>query len=285
MELIECPEGVFNLVEIDFAGKYTRTVNENQYIIVLTDYLSKFVIAKAVPNCTAQTAAEFITEVAFQFGPPAQVQTDNGPHFISFTFEEVLNNLGCVHNLSTPYHPQTNGQVERFNATLKQQLAKFQNEDKDNWDDKLPAVIYAYNTALHRSTKFTPYEVFYGRQPRLPFDPKRKRITLPHVSDYTQHHNRLGLFYNKQARFNIRHSQERAKIRYDSSRPNLKFEIGQKVFIVIPGMRPAFAELYEGPYTIVQQTGRQTFVVENANGSKRKIHSNHLRPCYPRPVD
>src|SRR5271155_4542450 len=77
--------------------------------ISLTDYLSKYVISRAVPNDSATTAAEFLVNISPEFGPPHQLQTDCGTHFTSAIFEEIANRLGCVHTVSTPYHPQSQG--------------------------------------------------------------------------------------------------------------------------------------------------------------------------------
>jgi transposase InsO family protein len=229
MELIEPPGEVFDLVQMNFAGPFTQSTNENRYVIILTDYLSKYVLSKAVPNNSATTTAEFLVDVSLEFGPPHQLQTDRGSHFTSAVFEIVAERLGCVHTVSTPYHPQSQGVVERFNATFKQQLAKYTNEHYDDWDDYLQAVVSSYNGAIHQVTKFTPFQIFHKRNPVSLFDPVKQHLTIPRVSDYWNNFLRFEKVYLEQVHWNIRQQQERAEARYDRNRPDIKFQVGQNV--------------------------------------------------------
>ena len=78
--------------------------------------------------------------------------------------------FGVKHRMTTPYHPQANGLDERYNQTLVNTVAKFAQEDRTTWDTRLGEVVYAYNTAVHESSKHTPFEVMFGRQALLPVD-------------------------------------------------------------------------------------------------------------------
>ena len=71
---------------------------------------------------------------------------------------------------TTAYHPQGNGQVERFNRTLEAMLAKVVQSNQRDWDTHLPKVLFAYHTAIHESTQFVPYHLAFGRSPMLPVD-------------------------------------------------------------------------------------------------------------------
>ncbi|CAF0971369.1 unnamed protein product [Didymodactylos carnosus] len=184
MQLIESPGEVFDLVQMDFTGPLPRSINGNRYVISLTDYLSKYVISKAVPDDSTKTAAEFLVDISLEFGPPHQLQTDRGIHFTAAIFEAVAKRLGCVHTVSTPYHSQSQGVIERFNATFKQQLAKYTNEHYDDWDDYLRTTVSSYNSSVHQVTQFTPFQIFHKRKPVSIFDPIRRKVTIPGVNDY-----------------------------------------------------------------------------------------------------
>ncbi|CAF4351065.1 unnamed protein product, partial [Rotaria sordida] len=108
---IKPPEGVWQLVSMDFHGPITPTSQRgNKYILCLTDVLSKFVITKAVRDNTAQTAIRFLKEdIISKFGTPRCILTDNGTHFTSTIMNELIKQIGATHLYSTPYHPQTNG--------------------------------------------------------------------------------------------------------------------------------------------------------------------------------
>jgi len=120
MQLIEHSGEVFDLVQMDFTGPLTKSTSGNRYVISLTliDSLSKYMIIKVVPNDSAKTAAEVLVDISLKFGLPDQLQTDRGSHFTSAIFKGVAKRLGCVHTVSTPHHPQSQGVIERFNASL-----------------------------------------------------------------------------------------------------------------------------------------------------------------------
>ena len=90
--------------------------------------------------------------------------------------ENLQKLIGYNHIYSTTYHPQTNGVVERFNATFVAQISKLQSSQHNNWDEFLQAVVFAYNTGIHKSTKFSPHELLYGRSARLPIHVQPKHF-------------------------------------------------------------------------------------------------------------
>ena len=101
---------------------------------------------------------------------PAVITTDQGQEFHNQFNSQMLEVFGVQHRMTTPYHPQANGLDERYNQTLVNAVAKFAQEDRTTWDARLGEVVYAYNTAVHESSKHTPFEVMFGRQARLPVD-------------------------------------------------------------------------------------------------------------------
>lgn len=91
------------------------------------------------------------------YGPPDVILTDQGPQFMSQLFHSVCRTLGIEPRATTPYHPQTNGQVERYNRTIVKQLRHYVQDDERTWDELLPILTYAYNTQPHRSTGIAPF--------------------------------------------------------------------------------------------------------------------------------
>ncbi|CAF3195327.1 unnamed protein product [Rotaria socialis] len=155
---IEPPSGVWQLLSMDFRGPIIPTSRRgNKYIISITDILSKFVIAKAVRDCTADTAARCVQEeVICKYGTPKCLLTDNGTHFISTMMEQLLQRRRITHLYSTPYHPQTNGQIERFNGATDAKIVALSNQHRSDWNDQLPFAIFNYNTTSHSTTKNNP---------------------------------------------------------------------------------------------------------------------------------
>ena len=100
----------------------------NKYIVCLTDILSKFVITKAVHDNTVQTAVRFLKEdIITKFGTPRSIITDNKTHFTSTMMNKLIKQIGATHLYSTPYHPQANGQIERYNSTIDAKIAVLSN--------------------------------------------------------------------------------------------------------------------------------------------------------------
>src|SRR2546430_13672546 len=110
---------------MDFHGPITPTSQRGiKYIISLTDVLSKFVVTKAVQDNTAQTTVRFLKEdIIAKFGTPRCILTDNGTHFTSLMMNELIKQIGATHLYSRQYHPQTNGQIERYNSTMDAKIA------------------------------------------------------------------------------------------------------------------------------------------------------------------
>ncbi|CAF1390000.1 unnamed protein product [Rotaria sordida] len=232
---IKPPEGIWQLLTMDFHGPITPTTRQgNKYIITLTDVLSKFVITKAVRDCTATTAAHFIMEdVILKYETPKCILTDNGTHFTASMISELFKKIGVTHLYSTPYHPMTNGQIERYNATMDAKIAALSNENRTNWDEQLPFVTFNYNTSIHTTTGQIPFELIYGRTPILPFDQQEFNVMLAqdpkHVDKLKQYISTLAECTKK----TIRQHQIKYKERYDRYRTNPTYKINDLVLIKI----------------------------------------------------
>ncbi|CAF4811189.1 unnamed protein product, partial [Rotaria sp. Silwood2] len=202
---IQPPDGVWQLVSMDFHGPITPTTQRgNKYIISLTDVLSKFVITKATRDNTTHTAVRFLKEdIISKFGTPRCILTDNGTHITSRMMDALIKQIGITHLYSTPYHPQTNGQVERYNSTMDAKIAALSNLRKTDWDDQLPFVTFNYNTSIHSSTKQIPFEMMYGRSPVLPFDHQDTNVTLSYDPEHSKKLNQFLAQLNEQAKINI----------------------------------------------------------------------------------
>ena len=111
-----------------------------------------------------------VSNFVSRFGVPSVIHSDQGSEFESRLFEEVCQLLGIEKTRTTPYHPQSDGLVERFNRTLQQMLSAFGNKERDDWDEHLPYVTMAYRATVHESTKFSPNRLMVGRETNLPLD-------------------------------------------------------------------------------------------------------------------
>ena len=111
--------------------------------------------------------------------------------------------LGVTHLYSTVYHPQTNGQVERFNATMDGKIAALCNERRTNWNEMLQFVRFNYNASIHTTTTQTSFEMMYGRRAILPFDQQEATISLTQDSEHSRKIKDYLEALTKEARANI----------------------------------------------------------------------------------
>ena len=161
----------FDRLGMDIVGPLPKTKRGNTHIVVATEYLTKWPEARAIPNAKASSVVSFFYEdIICRHGCPKVLLTDRGTHFVNEMLDSLCESLGVKHKLSTAYHPQTNGLVERFNRTLCEALAKYANAHKDDWDLYLSSVLFAYRTKRHSTTRHEPFYLMYGRDAVLPIE-------------------------------------------------------------------------------------------------------------------
>src|SRR6266498_1614494 len=162
---------------IDIVGPLIETSRGNKYIVVAINYFIKYPKARTLSNANAKSVANFIYEdIICRHGYSRRIISDRGTHFNNQVIEKLLEQFKIRHNLSTSYHPKTNGLVERFNKTLCESLAKL-NEERENWNEYISPTLFAYRTKVNKSTQFTLFYLTYGREAILPFDEDNKSET------------------------------------------------------------------------------------------------------------
>nr|GEV56785.1 reverse transcriptase domain-containing protein [Tanacetum cinerariifolium] len=152
---------------IDFMGPFPNSKG-NKYIIVVVDYLSKWVKGKALPINDARVVVKFLKSLFSRFGTPKAIISDHGTHFCNDQFTKVMSKYGVTHRLSTVYHPQTSGQVEVTNRVLKRILERMVEENRALWTDKLDDALWAFRMVFKTLIGCTPYRLVYGKSCHLP---------------------------------------------------------------------------------------------------------------------
>ncbi|CAF2061710.1 unnamed protein product [Rotaria magnacalcarata] len=277
---ISPPEGPFTLVGIDYCGPFKQTPRENQYVLVITDYFTRHITAIALPNCTAQTTAQALFNEFFcKYGIPSVILSDQGSHFQNQLMGNIKKLIGYNHIYSTPYHPQTNGVVERFNATFVPQISKLQDTQNNNWDEFLQAVVFAYNTGAHKTTKFSPYELLYGRSPRLPIYTRPTQFSFNKPNDYFEQLKKTLRIYHQASIDNILQQQQVTKTWYDRHRLNPQLKIGNKVLTRIYGLRGKLEPKFSPIPKVIVQVRHPVYIVEDEQTHiTSQVHVSDLRP-------
>ena len=159
------------VVGVDIMGPLPESENGSLYVLVASDYFTKWVEVYAIPNQEAITVAKKLTDEMFcRFSPPEQLHSDQGRQFESELMKEICKILNIRKTRTTPYHPQCDGLVERFNRTLLDMLATTVRNHPYAWEDHIRKISMAYNSSVHSSTGFTPFYLMFGREAKLPID-------------------------------------------------------------------------------------------------------------------
>nr|GFA54520.1 hypothetical protein [Tanacetum cinerariifolium] len=137
---------------IDFMGPFLSSKG-NKYILVAVDYMSKGVEAKVLPTNDSRVVCKFLKNLFARLSAPRAIIRDRGIHFCNDQFTKVMQKYGVTYRLATPYHPQTSGQVEVSNRSLKRILERAVGENHASWSDKLDDALWAFCTAYKTPTE------------------------------------------------------------------------------------------------------------------------------------
>ena len=271
----------FEMIGIDFVGPLNRTRKGNKYILVVTDYLTKWPEAKAMREATGEKVVEYLyKEIICRHGCPRVILSDNGSHFKNQLVEGLCKKFEIKHKRSAPYHPQTNGLVERFNRTLCETLAKV-SEEENQWDEHIEEALFAYRTIKHSTTKHTPFYMLYGREAILPIDEMDEDLTQGNIEEgilkriyeiinlEEKHEEVLGI---------IERSQDKQKERHDKKIKEVRFLIGNEVLLKDAAKEKQWSgkltPKWKGPYEIHEEIGKNAYKLKDQNGRILKMPTN-----------
>ena len=136
----------FERIAMDIVGPLPKTSNGYQYILVISDYATRFPEAYPLRRFTAVSVADKVMDLFARVGVANEILTDQGTNFTSELLKELYRMLGIKAITTSPYHPQTDGLVERLNQTLKLMLKKTSRSNRRQWDDLVPSNSYIQET-------------------------------------------------------------------------------------------------------------------------------------------
>jgi transposase InsO family protein len=246
----------FDIVGVNILGPLPMTVRRYWYILVFTDYFTKFPICYRLKDIGAVTVARKLLKVLLEYGPTTRLVSDRGSQFMSEIFTAIGQAAGIKHTPSTAYHPQTNGLTERFNHTLSVMLSVYVHDNQSDWDLYLPFVQYAYRDTRHTSTGYSPFELLRTYRPMSLVEFK-----FPDVSWEVLTNNPKG-FESQKERIRDMHTdvalrlkiaRERQTEYYNSDRRKVTYKIGDRVWFYWPARGVDAPKLklslpWSGPY-------------------------------------
>eukprot|EP00731_Ephydatia_muelleri_P008911 Em0004g1249a len=251
--------------------------------------LEKWTEAFAIPDMETVTVARvFVNEFVSRFGAPTHLHTDQGRSFESSLIKELCQLMGIVKTRTTPYHPQSDGMIERFNRTLLSMLRMAAVDDESNWDLKLPCLMLAYRTSVHEATKHTPFSLMFGREVQLPID---VMFGLPtgsgqptNVPVYVKELRKWLSEAYERVRQHLSAEQKRHKLLYDTKVAGNPFVKGDKVWLhnaAVPrGYSKKLHRFWKGPYTVVDVLNNCVYKIKQ-DASPHKQHTVHFDRLKP----
>jgi len=264
---------------IDYVGEiHPQSSKGMKYIVVATEYLTKWAEAKAVKTDTAEHAATFMYEnIISRFGVPKILVSDRGTHFLNDLIREMTEKFKIDHRKTTPYHPQTNGQTERVNGILVSILRKTVIDSKRDWDTKLTAALWAYRTTYKVTTRATPFSLVYGLEATLPIEYEVESLRVAVSTRLTESQslrNRLTDLEaldegRRMAAQHIEAIQRRRKITFDKRHKRRALTPGMMVMIQDARKLefPAkFNAVWLGPYLVYEVFPNNSIQLETLNG-------------------
>ena len=268
----------FTFWAIDYMGPLPETARGNRHILVMMDHFSKWCEAFPTKDQKASTVANILLHKVFsRFGPPTVLHSDQGANFESNLMHELCDLMGIAKTRTSAYHPQCDGQVERQNRTLQDMLSKFVSNHADDWDQWLDPVVFAYNTSRHDSTGYSPYEMIFGRTPRMPFE---LEIGMPlsnpaQDTEYIHSTRRTLQDIHNIARSNLADNRARQDKRNAKSTSWKPYLAGQAVWLKRP-KQWKFGPTWVGPYQVLERLG-VNYRIKRQDGKVSIVHHDNLK--------
>jgi transposase InsO family protein len=282
----------FDVWGVDFMGPFPPSFG-HQYILVAVDYVTKWVEAIPCTSADSKAVVNLFKKTIFpRFGVPRVVISDGGAHFVNRTIEALMRKYGVNHRVSTPYHPQTSGQVEISNREIKSILEKTVSRSRKDWSQLLTDALWAYRTAYKTPIGMTPFQMVYGKSCHLPVELEYKAYwaikTLNFDAKTAAEKRVLRLHRLEEIRLdayeNARIYKERTKRWHDRHIIRREFAKGDQVLLynsrlrLFPGKRKS---RWSGPFKVSKVSPHGAVELIGDHGQTFKVNGQRLKLYNP----
>lgn len=276
------------IVATDILGPLPESDAGNSYILVVGDYFTRWMEAYPIPNQEATTVAtKLVDEFFCRFSIPEQLHSDQGKQFESEVIAAICDQLHIDKTRTTPYHPQSDGLVERFNRTLVNMLATCTQKHPFDWETHVKKMCMAYNSSVQSSTGYSPFYLMFGRRPRIPVDilcgPTQEQQNMPTYAAALKK-NLSEAYDNVQQNTNTK--LDRQKELYNRRVHGDPHSPGDLVWLHNPavpkGRARKFHRPWTGPHQVLDKLSDATYRIKNThNGRVSVVHFDRLKKCHP----
>lgn len=273
------PTDRFQHIHVDIVGPLPTSPQGNRYLVTMIDRVTRWPEAIPTDDITAEAVAKIVYENWItRFGCPIYLTSDQGRQFESQLFAKLLAAMGTKRNRTTPYHPQSNGIVERWHRTLKTALKTRLNNS--TWIDELPTVLMGLRAATRSDTGISAAELTYGHNIRLPSDFFAPPKLLSNVvMDYDFVDNlRATIAAMTPDHRNTSHSNRRPIFVHED------LKTCDYVFIRTDAVKKPLQPAYEGPYKVIERNDK-TFLLKLPPNRSPTISIDRLKPAYTVNID
>ncbi|GJW96429.1 putative reverse transcriptase domain-containing protein [Tanacetum coccineum] len=274
---------------MDFVTKLPKSSQGYDTIWVIVDRLTKSAIFMPMRETDPmdKLARMYLKEVVTKHGIPVSIICDRDPRFASNFWRSLQKALGTSLDMSTAYHPQTDGQSERTIQTLEDMLRACVIDFGNGWVKHLPLVEFSYNNSYHASIKAAPFEALYGRKCRSPVcwaEVGQVQLTGPELVQETTER----IIQIKQR---IQTARDRQKSYADLKRKPMEFQVGDKVMLKVSpwkgvvrfGKQGKLNPRYVGPFKVLKKVRAVAYKIELPQELSRvynTFHVSNLKKCY-----
>ena len=272
----------FAEIVVDVVGPLPKSKSGHVYILTMIDRVSRYPEAIPIRNFSSKIVVRELTRFFTHFGLPKVIQTDNGSNFTSKVFRDNMKRLGINHSTSTPYHPESQGSVERFHQTLKSMLKKYCLDNISVWDELVPYLLFAVRSSVNESVGLSPFNIIFGHKVRGPLEMLRESWEEEDTSeDFLEYISRTRTHLTQALEFAKQHlskTQQSMKIAYDKKTVSRSFDIGDEVMVLLP-IQGQLKAKYVGPYKIIGKKNELNYILDTPDRRKKQAvcHINMLK--------
>jgi len=270
----------FEKVFLDIVGPLITTLSGNIYILTMQDDLTKYSLGIPLPNHQANTVAEaLVIHFICVHGIPEIILTDQGTEFLSKTFIEICKLLKINKINTSPFHPQTNGSLERSHRTLAEYLRHYVDKNLNTWDQLLPYAFFVYNSTTHSSTNFQPYELLYGRTLEIPIKLKCEPEPRYNYEDYFYDLKQKLQESHKIAKERLIQNKIKSKKGYDRKENSIIIHVKDLVLMRDKTQKNKLSSLWIGPFEVIEILENENIIIKRGRKNVT-VHKNNIKKFY-----